>query len=128
MLVASLVLAGQLGVSAHLALVRHTVCAVHGALVHAESTDVVHAAHGATTTPEPQPQVTARPEGIGHHDDEHCGIVASRRELAAPPARPTALGDSFFRPQVLGSTSLVTMALVARFRLAPKQSPPASPA
>jgi len=125
-LVASLVLAGQLGVSAHLALVPHTMCAVHGALIHAGSTDVVHAVHETATTPEPQPLVTARPEGIGHDDDEHCGIVASRRELAAPPARPAALGDSSFPPQVLGSTSSVTMALEASFRLAPKQSPPAS--
>lgn len=124
MLVASLVLAGQLGVSAHLALVPHTVCAVHGELVHAASALEGHLAPTASLAPQTQPQVTARPAHSGH-SDEHCSVLAHRREQAAPPARLEPFGEAFAPAAILASAPSVTPRLEVPFRLAPKQSPPA---
>lgn len=129
MLVASLVLAGQLGVSAHLALVPHTVCAVHGELVHGELVHAASALEGhlapkASLAPQTQPQVTARPAHSGH-SDEHCSVLAHRREQAAPPARLEPFGEALAPAAILASAPSVTPRLEVPFRLAPKQSPPA---
>lgn len=121
---ASVLVAGQFASSAHLLLVPHTVCPVHGELVHVEPGNEHHhaglagggrfAAIGSVETPE------------AHHGHEHCVLVSNRRSLVA--LRPAAEG-SLAPPRLSAALEWLEDvspgARVALLRLAPKQSPPA---
>jgi hypothetical protein len=112
-------LSAQLGAAAHFAVVRHEVCAEHGELVHPDGGVHAAAPRGASAFP----ALTAS-EARGGHGHDHCVVVGTRRQaLAASRAEFTCLERDDGR--VLPSAALAPPPCEARFRLAPKQSPPA---
>ncbi len=123
-------LLGQL----HHANERHVVCDEHGEVTHevahahgARASHAPHRAHGdvhaAHGDESSGPEVAADPvEGDGHH---HCPIASFHREDLAP------LDASGARPELAAEAPgaaeprRVLLGAADRFRLAPKQSPPA---
>ena len=107
---------------AHLAIVPHAICPVHGELVeiapHAPIT--VHPAG-----PDGRSSMLPSDEGPSAFSDDHCAVVGHRRDVALP-ASPNALlpgniAAAVSRLDVAG----VPVTSEPRFRVAPKQSPPA---
>jgi hypothetical protein len=114
--------AGQVAGIAHQALVRHERCAVHGDLVHPGEGGHEYriARHGANDELGPQPVETHS----GAH--EHCLVPA---HLRTPVTLSTPVAVVLARPPLPASVDPVDSsrpAAIALFRLAPKNSPPAS--
>lgn len=128
-LVLGLFLLGQLLAQVHLAAVPHRACAEHGELVHGSTpADVTHESPPARL---PAQGNEDQDGDRGAHQSDHsghCGVVATARfqsdvlpwsqSSQAPPIRER-VGH-----QVDGSVERDDS---ARYRLAPKQSPPARP-
>jgi hypothetical protein len=119
--------AGQLASFAHLALVRHSVCAEHGELIHSDDAGQDHAAAGAAVAS----GVPGRAAfSIAHgadaaHTHEHCLLVTGRREHAVHRAAVT-FEDCAGVQQVLAVVVQPAAAVApAVFAYAPKCSPPA---
>ncbi len=120
LLLSGLVLSGQAATFAHLALVRHVTCAEHGELVHASDESVRRPPTQAGAT------VDAFASTVDHHRHDHCLVCIFRRETSSglvPVLQSAGLwrgveSAAAARPAVVG-------AAVARYRLAPKTSPPA---
>ena len=105
--IALLVLAGQVATSAHLALVRHDVCATHGELIHPGSSAHVEP---AVATSESSGALTTAPRAETAHDDDHCSVVANRRAETAPPRGLVSLGDPGEPPTIhLGAVGAETV-------------------
>jgi hypothetical protein len=105
---------------AHLALVKHEYCPEHGEFEHVEASPPAR-----TAAPDPGiPGVAPRPAASGSHEHEACTVWAHRRE-ATLTARPDVVVALVV--QAAKVAPLVTRAPLSepRFRLAPKQSPPA---
>jgi hypothetical protein len=117
-LLSALLVAGQLAVLGHLALVEHAICAKHGEVVHAESATGPAVDAGQ--------HVAAWTGTSGESSHEHCeclgrapdpfGLPAPwvTADVAAPPAE---------RALPCGALDLPVRQLPA-LALAPKQSPP----
>ena len=124
LVLASLLLAGQVGTLAHLVAVRHVTCPEHGESIHAATppaetatTAVAAVSHG------PAVQSIALAAEHGH---DHCLIVAERRSRSAllrasVAASPLPIAVAARPPVALAGRP----ALLAIYRLAPKNSPPA---
>lgn len=123
--VAMLCVAVQGASITHLLLTRHAVCLEHGELVHAEDDAL---AAGALAAPAPGGVAigSARGSAVAEHADEHCAVLATRREyaiLSAPAqalAAPVAGSDAALPP-----SDTPRAEGRARYDVAPKQSPPA---
>ena len=109
--------------SGHLLLVAHTRCAEHGELVHGGQ---VH--HRALPEPwtgsSPSAEPDHRPVESGEH--EHCALSGDRREVATEiggAAVATAPLRAKRAEERVGRERAVETC--ARFRVAPKNSPPA---
>src|SRR5687768_6765029 len=78
---------------AHLALVRHTTCAEHDALVHAATSEPPPAGAGLVR---PRAAMSALPAEVAHEDDHCLAIGLGRKDLLAsspdgePAARPAS--------------------------------------
>jgi hypothetical protein len=113
-------LVGQLSAFIHLGLVRHAVCAEHGASTHA--TEAI-APVSREAAPGSGVQRRAPEAGPGHG---HCMVAAHQRERALSP------GDTSVVPslQAAGRRARAERshpdAPIPLLRLAPKSSPPAS--
>lgn len=108
-------LLGQLAGSVHTAAVQHVACSEHGGVVE------VHGEGGPAT----QPMHTSIRASIeeGHH--AHCGGCATptaRRSASAPATARSLVVDTIAPP----GRSTPRADAIARFRLAPKGSPPRS--
>jgi hypothetical protein len=122
---ASLLSLSSLSQIAHFVLVPHAICADHGELIEV-SEGARHAAHGADAASVETRATPASDESSGH---DHCELLASQqRQLALPAISPTAVVP-------VGAGTLIALdggktgrqALPALV-LAPKTSPPRSPA
>jgi hypothetical protein len=107
---------------AHFAIVRHAICPVHGELIHRGSephhSQVVDRTHGAGSA------LFASDLDVDASRDDHCQVVGHRREVALPTVVTGVLPDD-----ARGASAPVALVWAppseVRFRLAPKQSPPA---
>lgn len=124
------VLAGILGsflqgsTGGHMLLVEHSRCVEHGELVHnSEAHAHVGAAH-----PDPDPDlvaVHATHDGDSDEAHEHCALSFDRRDALTsvdPSVLSTPPGDAVHD---VGVTDAFVAPRTARFRIAPKNSPPA---
>ena len=108
--------------SGHILLVEHTRCAEHGELVHRgdshEHVDSEHA-HADAAALEGTPS-----EGSDEAHD-HCALSVDRRGAVAAIVSPELLTQALEVAQGFARTDAQPVAHTARFRIAPKNSPPA---
>jgi hypothetical protein len=110
----------------HLLLTRHAVCLEHGELVHAD--DEALAASRSLTPPAATGLAigSARSSAAAEHADEHCAVLATRREYAILSAPAQALAAPLASKDAAAPTSGTPRGEGrARYDVAPKQSPPA---
>jgi hypothetical protein len=114
-------LVGAQGASlAHFALVKHAYCAEHGELIHPDAD--YRAPPARPRSSKPSLYATEAVEYAHGHD--HCALAGQRRESALPArafALPVDGAGRVDAPLALAWTPFSG----PRFRLAPKQSPPA---
>jgi hypothetical protein len=107
---------------AHLSLVRHEICPEHGELIHPDA-----APHAVAT----QPGDPRRPSAFGVEEraaafgDDHCTVVGHRRESALPSSSDVIVPGEVAPATVCLELAWAPAASEPRFRVAPKQSPPA---
>ena len=114
---------------AHLLFERHEVCPEHGELVHAGDAHGAHGAQALTALAAAADSgglaVQAPNASAGEHGDDHCGALATRRELAILPASSHGL---ILPPGVQPGSAPASLEARheprARYDVAPKQSPP----
>ena len=117
---AALVLGGaELGSAGHAALVRHAVCAEHGEPVHAGSAG----AGAAVTTADRHAVVPADSAAAAPDEHDHCKLLAGTSRIA-PRERGLATRLSTTGDAGVAARDTIVPPSVARFRLAPKNSPP----
>lgn len=109
----------QVSGALHWVLVEHARCAEHGELIHVGEGD--HGHSDASVAPASASVEAAVADEHGH---DHCDFLRTPRELMLAPSAQTALPV----PRVIGSSGDVgwsdSKALIARYELAPKTSPP----
>jgi hypothetical protein len=113
-------IAAQGTIVAHFALARHVLCPENGELIHPEGAPL----GSADAHPAKLPALNATQASDQGHGHEHCVVVGQRRE-ALTPARTEIVGVDSGQARILPSTNRAAPASEPRFRLAPKQSPPA---
>jgi hypothetical protein len=117
--VALALLAAQGAGLAHFALLRHAYCPEHGELIHPESAPQADVSRGPSSAPGLYGSKLDR-----SHGHEHCILSGLRREaILASRSAPVAVV-----PECSGDREPATLPAFSstpRFRLAPKQSPPA---
>jgi hypothetical protein len=118
-LAALLLIGTSLGQAAHLAVVEHAICAVHGDLLHEAEAHADTNAHA-----EHDDEGGSAPEQGGDHD--HCQLLArSQIEQALPVAPADSEIASVARLALVElATSLEAPPARAPLSLAPKTSPP----
>ncbi len=106
---------------AHFALVKHAICPLHGELIHpgsdAHPPPAVHASRASG------PALFGSERDGDAARDDHCGVVGHRREAAVATVS-SALQPHDVRPMP-APLALAWSPTSPRFRIAPKQSPPA---
>jgi hypothetical protein len=106
---------------AHFSIVKHAICPLHGELIHpgAEPHEAlaVHATNGT------EPGLFGSDDSDAFRDD-HCSVVGVRREVALPTTSSMVLPQDV-RPVGTPLTIAWVPTAETRFRIAPKQSPPA---
>ena len=122
------VLAGLLGLflqgssAGHMLLVQHTRCAEHGELVHSRD------AHQHPAGEHSHADAGAVHEMPGPGSDEahdHCALSVDRRDAIVSICAPVCSTQSFETPHAFGPNEAFGVARATRFRIAPKNSPPA---
>ncbi len=116
---AILVLFLQSAGGGHMLLVEHTKCAEHG--------DLVHSAHGHSVNLAPNADRSLRSpfntEDEASH--EHCSLATERRDAVTPIVDAWVIGTlTIDAPDRFGA-AVAPSEIAPRFRLAPKNSPPA---
>lgn len=114
----ALVLQGSSG--GHMLLVEHAKCAEHGELIHRAH------GHGIDTATEPGRSLrsTTDPESKASHD--HCLLAAERRDALKPVADAwVAIVLTIDAPDCFPVVDSALPENAPRFRVAPKNSPPA---
>jgi hypothetical protein len=106
----------------HMLLVEHTRCAEHGELVHGgEAHDHAGSAHAETKTA----ALHDASDDADAQAHEHCALAVDRQDAIV------AIGEAQARPsldptrQDVASADIFILADAERFRVAPKNSPPA---
>ena len=122
------VLMGMLGVflqgstGGHMLLVEHTRCAEHGELVHGDASH--H--HGSGDPADVNgPALSGIAEGSAEESHEHCALSVDRRDAQhriadSPTVACLDQAGEAFEPRIAAPTTDPR-----RFRIAPKNSPPA---
>ena len=120
---AAVFLAGQVSSYLHMALVRHVQCAEHGELIHSGRATPALA---TPASPAPIPLVASSTNADLDHSHEHCAATPNRRQAAIEITHGPLLAE---RPPQIGRAPIVARDLLIfgepRYRLAPKNSPPA---
>jgi hypothetical protein len=123
-LIVSLCVLGQFAGVAHLLLVRHVACPVHGELMHAAGGDAPRFEHVHGEQLHVAAITGVETEVDGYHD-EHCAVVGHRREQALAVSAQVhgvqAVEASAWTPAL--HTAAIYAGL-ARYAVAPKTSPP----
>ena len=120
--VTGLLLAGEVFGAAHAAVVRHAVCADHGETVHAAERPG-DGAPAPSAGGEGDGWTSAAPAPAGSADEhEHCKLAATRTRLDPPALHGITAASTV--AAVLPDTDDPVPPAEARFRLAPKSSPP----
>ncbi len=124
---AGLCLLVQLVAMAHLVLVRHDLCPVHGEVMHGgEALAVeIHAGDGESAGRSAVTVRAARPAEAGSDADDHCQALTERRDVARPVA-PCAHLDVAVADLAAPTPTAPSARARALYRLAPKISPPAA--
>jgi hypothetical protein len=107
---------------AHFAIVKHAICPVHGELIHPGSEP--HSSPAVHATRAPGPAVYGSEQDGDAARDDHCGVFGYRREVALPTISSAILPEDV-RPVGTPMTLAWVPTSETRFRIAPKQSPPA---
>ena len=106
----------------HMLLVEHTRCVEHGGLVH-QSDAHQHVAgehaHADSTA------VHGVPDAGSEEGHDHCVVSADRRDAVGSVSAPVLCSGALEAPHVLAPTDASAVTRTARFRIAPKNSPPA---
>jgi hypothetical protein len=118
LLLATLLVGGQVASLAHFAATPHIECSDDGELIHVF---VLAAGAPAQTTIDHSPSVPDRP-----HRHEHCQIVSMRRAplVPAPETFSAALGPCITYVPTCTSLAERRLPAIAILRQAPKSSPP----
>jgi hypothetical protein len=107
---------------AHFALVKHAICPLHGELIHPDSEP--HAAPVVSAANRAEPALFGSEQDGDASRDDHCGVVGHRREVALTAVTTAVLADA--APAANAPVGLAwAPTSETRFRVAPKQSPPA---
>jgi hypothetical protein len=104
---------------AHFALTKHAYCPEHGEFIHPDA-----APHEGTTGPRSDAPELYASHGEQHHGHDHCVVTGERRK-AVLPSRASAVIQVPDRPADVDERPLWAPLSTSRFRIAPKQSPPA---
>jgi hypothetical protein len=118
-----LVLAGQLGTALHLSTVRHVRCAEHGELVHGAPAPDPGGASERDGPSGPTWRASQQDDAAQGHG--HCCLATAKREWLAPDAAPRVLCRPAHADVSCPPGSERAHEQLARYALAPKQSPPA---
>jgi hypothetical protein len=126
--VATLCLVAQLAIVTHAAVVEHVRCPIHGDLVHPGEPHEHHDLHVIHDAPNVAPlddsDAAAPLDDRDADEHEHCIVLGHRRE-AAPGVAPLdgePCETEWLAPPA--PSSVPRASPVARYRLAPKNSPP----
>ncbi len=124
--IASLTLIAQFSSFAHLLLVRHVICPEHGELIDLDEQDGSAPSRAvAKVAPPGNTAIQAMPETPAEQGHNHCPLAFHRREgNILSPCSVAAVNNL---PQSVSSYRVEDTprpALVALFRVAPKNSPP----
>jgi hypothetical protein len=125
--VATVCLVAQLAIVTHAALVEHVRCPIHGDLIHpGESHEHhdLHAAHAPKAAPVDDRDAAAPLDERDAEEHEHCIVLGHRREAApgiAPLDGETRESEWLAPP---APASVPRASPIARYRIAPKNSPP----
>ena len=117
---------GQVAVMAHLDLVRHGICPLHGELI-----ELSKAAPSATEIPaDVAPLACGRLTAAAQRDqcgDDHCAIVLGvRKAIPTPPSPPLSGAIPADVPNTRPVSAARARPQIPTLLLAPKHSPPAS--
>jgi hypothetical protein len=110
---------------AHLVLVAHARCAEHGELLHVAANDVESP---RVETDDPANEATLfseQSEETASHDHDHCLATSTRKTDTPVRSKGPALAASEPPPALLVDGRPVAPRPLARYVLAPKNSPPA---
>lgn len=121
-LAALLVLMLQGSSGGHLILVEHTRCAEHGDLVHGDGAHHRATAEAADAHGPVLESPLAQGSGDAH---EHCVLSADRRDALAAVCEASLFADATRTPEPFEARVTDLGSGPERFRLAPKNSPPA---
>jgi len=106
----------------HMLLVEHTRCAEHGELVHdgdAHRHVAGEHAHADSTS------VHGTPDASSGEAHDHCALSIDRRDAFVSICTPARSTHALETPHASAPTDAFVVARTARFRIAPKNSPPA---
>ncbi len=126
MLIASLVVLGHVSGSAHLLFSRHAICPEHGEIIHLDeeissATPVAAVAKSSAASLASSADVRS-----AEYSHDHCLVASYRRERVTLSSPPTSLWIASLSVRgVYLLQDVPRSPLVALFRLAPKNSPPA---
>jgi len=105
----------------HMLLVEHTRCAEHGELVHGDAHQ-----HGAGPQQQAEsPSLHGMPDPSTEEGHDHCSVSSDRRDALVLMATADAGIQASKADEPLRLRSAVIPPITPRFRIAPKNSPPA---
>lgn len=105
----------------HMLLVEHTRCAEHGELVHGDPHQ-----HGAGPQQQAEsPALHGMPDPSTEEGHDHCSVSSDRRDALVLIAAPDAGIQASKAHEPLALHSAIIPPITPRFRIAPKNSPPA---
>ncbi|MBW1757518.1 MAG: hypothetical protein JRJ80_15265 [Deltaproteobacteria bacterium] len=122
------VLAGMLALflqgssSGHMVLVEHARCAEHGELVHADDAHH-HVARGHAHAE--SAAVHGAPDEGSDETHDHCALSVDRRDAIVSICAPKVSTYALAVPHAFAPSDAPLATRTARFRIAPKNSPPA---
>ena len=106
----------------HVLLVEHTRCAEHGELVHnGDAHRHVAGEHAHVDTASVRGMADPG-SGEAHY---HCALSIDRRDAFVSICTPARSTHAFETPHASAPTDALVVTRAARFRIAPKNSPPA---
>jgi len=125
-LIASLVVLGQVSGSAHLLFSRHAICLEHGEIIHLDE-EISSATPVAPVAKSRSAASVASSADVrsAEYSHDHCLLVSQRRERATLSPPQISLCAASLSVGVSLPQDVPRPPWVALFRLAPKNSPPA---
>ena len=106
----------------HILLVQHTRCAEHGELVHSRD---AHQQPAGEHSHADAAAVHGTPGPGSDEAHDHCALSVDRRDAIVSFCAPVCSTRSFETQHAFAPNEAFGVARTARFRIAPKNSPPA---